>query len=139
MPNSSKLFKRFQENVDLAYIYQLTKFGGLMSCGSKDVFKNAPSHASHDVMHIMMSWSHAHASWTHAHHGITDLVNQEIVGNTKTWISREWRITFLWNKKILNLHLRWHILRSYCFVVEVTFNIMKTKSKQDWKIYSTKN
>ena len=30
---------------------------------------------------------------------------------------------FLQNKKILNLCLRWHILRSCCFVVEVTFNI----------------
>ena len=27
---------------------------------------------------------------------------------------------FLLNKKILNLHLRWHILRSYCFLAEVT-------------------
>ena len=33
----------------------------------------------------------------------------------------EWNITFLLNKKILNLCLRWHILRSYCFAVEVTF------------------
>ena len=24
------------------YIYHLTKFGGLMVCGSKDIFKNAP-------------------------------------------------------------------------------------------------
>ena len=30
-------------------------------------------------------------------------------------------ITFLQNKKILNLGLRWHILRSYHFVAEVTF------------------
>ena len=27
-------------------------------------------------------------------------------------------------KKILNLCLRWHILRSYCFVAEVTFNMI---------------
>ena len=26
----------------LAYINQLIKFGGLMSCGSKDILKNAP-------------------------------------------------------------------------------------------------
>ena len=30
-------------------------------------------------------------------------------------------IIFLRNKEILNLCFRWHILRSYCFVVEVTF------------------
>ena len=28
-----------------------------------------------------------------------------------------------WNKKILNLCLRWHILRSCCFLTEVTFKI----------------
>ena len=53
---------------------------------------------------------------------VTDLVNHEMVRNTRTWISWEWNIIFLWNKKILNLCLRWHILRSYCFVAEVTFN-----------------
>ena len=26
----------------LAYIYQLAKFGDLMSCGSKDILKNVP-------------------------------------------------------------------------------------------------
>ena len=29
---------------------------------------------------------------------------------------------FSMKQKILNLCLRWHILRSYCFVAEVTFN-----------------
>ena len=38
----SKSFKWFQENIDLAYIYQLSRFGGWMSYGSKDKFKNAP-------------------------------------------------------------------------------------------------
>ena len=37
----SKSFKRFQKYIPLAYIYELIKFGGLMSCGSKDMFKNA--------------------------------------------------------------------------------------------------
>ena len=45
-----------------------------------------------------------------------------MVKNTKTWIFWEFNITFLWNKKILNLCLRWHNLRSYCFAVQVTFN-----------------
>ena len=44
-----------------------------------------------------------------------------MVKNTKTWISWERNIIFLRNKKILNLCLRWHILRSYRFVAEVTF------------------
>ena len=41
-PQSSKLFKRLLKIVALAYIYQLAKFGDLMSCGSKDIFKNVP-------------------------------------------------------------------------------------------------
>ena len=28
--------------IAFAYIYQLGKFGDLMSCGSKDIFKNKP-------------------------------------------------------------------------------------------------
>ena len=39
----------------------------------------------------------------------------------KTWITWKRNITFLQNKKILNLCLRWHILRSYHFVTEATF------------------
>ena len=57
------------------------------------------------------------------HHDITDLVNHGMVKNTKTWISWERNITFLKNKNILNLCLRCHILRSYCFEAEVTFDL----------------
>ena len=46
-----------------------------------------------------------------------------MVKNTNTWISWERNIIFLSNKKILNLHLRWHILRSYRFVEEVTLTL----------------
>ena len=62
-------------------------------------------------------------SCTNTHHDVTDLVNHGMVKNTKTWISWERNIIFLWNKKILNLWLRWHILRSYRFVAEVTFKL----------------
>ena len=57
-------------------------------------------------------------SRTNTHHDVTNFGMVEI---TKTWISWEQNITFLRNKKILNLCLRWHFLRSYCFVAEVTF------------------
>ena len=60
-------------------------------------------------------------SCTNIHHDVTDLVNHGKVENTKTWISWERYITFLWNKKLINLCLRRHILRSYRFEVEVTF------------------
>ena len=75
-------------------------------------------------------------SCTNTHHDVTDFVDLGIVKNTKTWISSERNITFLRNKKILNLRLRWHILRSYCFVVQVTFNSFFSKqcsSKNDSK------
>ena len=61
-------------------------------------------------------------SFTNIHHGVTDFVNHGMVKNAKTWISWEWNITFLRNKKVLNLCPRWQILRSYRFVAEVTFN-----------------
>ena len=96
-----QLFKRYLKNIALAYIYQLAKFGVLMSCGSKDIFKNA--------------------TCPMYHHEVTDLVNHGMVKNTKTWMSSERNITFLRNKKILNPCLRWHILRSYHFAKEVTF------------------
>ena len=51
-------------------------------------------------------------SCTNTHHDITDLVNHRMAKNTKTWISWKRNIIVLWNKKILNLYLRWHILRS---------------------------
>ena len=60
-------------------------------------------------------------SCTNTHCDITDLVNHGMVKNTKTWISWERNIIFLWSKKTLNLCFRWHILRSYCFVAEITF------------------
>ena len=41
------MFKRLLKIVALAYIYQLTKFGDFMSCGSKDKFKNIPCVKTH--------------------------------------------------------------------------------------------
>ena len=61
-------------------------------------------------------------SCTNTHHDvIINFVNHGMFKNTKTWISWEWFITFLWNKKNLNLCLRWHISRNYHFVAEVNF------------------
>ena len=56
-------------------------------------------------------------------HDVTNLLNHGMVKNTKTWISREWNITFLRNKIIFNLWLWWHILKRYRFVAEVTFKV----------------
>ena len=64
-------------------------------------------------------------SCSNTHHDVTYSVNHGMVKNTKTWISWEWNITFLQNKRILNLCLGWDILKSYGFVVEVTFKIVK--------------
>ena len=58
---------------------------------------------------------------TNTHHDVTDLVNHGIVKNTKIWISWKQNITFLRNKKFLNLCLKWHSLRTYRFLVGVTF------------------
>ena len=41
-PLSFKLFKRFLKIIALVYNSQLTMFGDLVSCGLKNIFKNAP-------------------------------------------------------------------------------------------------
>ena len=78
---------------------------------------------------VFINWSSLVTSWvvvqkiyskmhlvscTNTHCDITDLVNDGIVKNTKTWISSERDIIFLCNKKILNPCFRWHILLSFC-------------------------
>ena len=108
-PQSPRLFKRLLKIIVLAYIYQLAEFGDFMICGSK--------------MHFIPC--------TNTHRDVTDLVNHGMVKNTKTWISWERNIIFLWNKKILNLCFRWHILRSYHFVAEVIFNGKKQNEPWD--------
>ena len=69
-------------------------------------------------------------SYTDTHHDVTDLLNHGMVKNRKTWISQERNITLLWNKKILNLHLRWHILSKllFCSGGDLWFH---------WKIYQS--
>ena len=71
-------------------------------------------------------------SCTNTRHNVTDLVNNGMVKNTKTSTTWEWNITFLRNKKNLNLCFRWHILTSYDLVVEVTFNV---KATNNWDIF----
>ena len=88
----SKLLKKFLKIIHLDYIYQLI----------------------YSKMHP--------ASCNNTHHDVTDLVNHGMIENTKTWICWERNITFLRNKKILNLSIVWHILRGYRFVAEITFN-----------------
>ena len=60
-------------------------------------------------------------SCTNTHRDATYSINHGVVKNTKTWISSERSRIFLRNEKILDLCLRRHILRSYYFVAEVTF------------------
>ena len=76
-----------------------------------------------------------HVSCANTHCDITDLVNHGMIKNTKTWISWGQNIIFLWNKKMLNLCFRWHILRSYCFVAEVAFNFHQLYKFKDISIY----
>ena len=57
------------KKISVDYIYQLTKCGGLISCGSEDIFKMDP------------------VSFTNAHDDVTDLVNHGIVKHVRTGIS----------------------------------------------------
>ena len=42
------------KTIALVYIYQLAKFGDLMSFDSKDMFKNAPSHVLMLIMTLQI-------------------------------------------------------------------------------------
>ena len=106
-PQSSKMFRRFLKIIFPVCICKLAKFGDLMICGSNIIYSNT---------HLV--------SCTNTHHGFTDLVNHRMFTNTKKWISWERDLTFLQNKNVFNLCLRWHILREYGFVVDVTFKSM---------------
>ena len=55
-------------------------------------------------------------SCTNTLHDLKNLTNSGIVQNTKTWISSEGNINFLWNEKIHDLCLRLVILRFFYFV-----------------------
>ena len=90
----------FMKIVPLTYIHQLAEFGDLIICSSKDIFKNALC-----LIYLYSSWRH----WFGKSR------------DRQIWISWERNIAFLRNKKILNLCLTWHILRSCCFVAKVTF------------------
>ena len=69
------MFKRFLKIFALVYIYQLAKFGDLMRCMSKDIFKYR-------------------LSYTNTHHDIIILVNYGLVKNRKARISGERNIYF---------------------------------------------
>ena len=62
------------------------------------------------------------------HRGVTHSLYHGIVKNTKTLISGERNIIFLWNEKFFNLCFRWHILRTCRFVAKVTFKDTKKKT-----------
>ena len=57
-----QIVQKIPEIIALDYIYQLAKFGDLMSCGSKVIFKNAL------ILTLI----------------VTDLVNHGMVENTNT-------------------------------------------------------
>ena len=93
--------------IALAYICQLAKFDDLMR---ELLFKRYIQKCT--VLR------------TNTHPDVTDLINHGMVKNTRTYISWEPNITFQRNKKILNLCLRWYILRSYRFAFYHAFSSM---------------
>ena len=106
---------------------------------SKDYWKLLPFFISINWPSLVTSWVEFQKiyskmyliSCTGTHRDVTDFVNLEMVKNIKTWISWEWTLTYLRNKKILILCVRWHILRSYHFEGEVTFKDF-SKIFQNW-------
>ena len=72
------------------------------------------------------------------------LVVTSLIWSIMEWLKiqkLEWErnIIFLRNKKILNLCCRWHILRSYRFVAEVTFKTQDLRKYQESAQFSCQN
>ena len=82
---------------------------------------SCPSLVTYCLVQKIYSKMHP-VSCTNIHLDVTDLVNHGMVKNTKTWIPWKQNITFLRNKNFFELYFRWHILRSYRFLVELNFN-----------------
>ena len=68
-------------------------------------------------------------SFPNIYRDVTDLVNHGMFKNKKTRISWERNVILVRNKKNLNLCLRWHILRNYRFISEVTFKGKPTRRR----------
>ena len=107
-PESSRLFKRFLKITVLAFLYKYIciyiyiyilagQVWWLNELWLKRYIQNASC--------LMCSCANTHCD-------VIDLVNHGMVKNTKIWISWERNMTILWNKKILNLCLKWNILKS---------------------------
>ena len=84
------MFKRPLKIVPFDYIYQLTRFGNLMSCGLKDIFKNAPSRV------------------------LILVITSQI-----WWIMGCFKIKYNFSTKWTNFyHIRWHISEKILFISE---------------------
>ena len=84
------MFKRPLKIVPFDYIYQLTRFGDLMSCGLKDIFKNAPSRV------------------------LILVITSQI-----WWIMGCFKIKYNFSTKWTNFyHIRWHISEKILFISE---------------------
>ena len=95
LPQSSKFFKRLHRIIVIVYSY--------LSVGQVWWL-----HHELWIKRYIQKCTLSHiTSCTNTHPDVTDLVNHDgMVKNTKNWISWEWNIIFLWNKKILNLCFR---------------------------------
>ena len=97
---------------------------------SKDYWKLLLLNISINWLSLVTSWAVVQEIYSklylvsctnNTHRDVTDFANHGMIENRKTWISWERNIILLCNKKNFNMCLKWHILKSYNFVVGVTF------------------
>ena len=68
-------------------------------------------------------------SCTNTHHDVTELVNHGMAKNTSRM-----EHNYSLKQKILNLCFRWHILRNYRFLAEVSFKSIHVKTHKKFCI-----
>ena len=91
-----QIVQTIPEMIVLVYIYQLAKFGNLMSCGSRDIIKMHPVSCAdtHDVTDLVN-----HRMTTYKNGNLSFILSQISISMPTTKIKQEFLLELLLNKE----------------------------------------
>ena len=91
-----QIVQTIPEMIVLVYIYQLAKFGNLMSCGSRDIIKMHPVSCAdtHDVTDLVN-----HRMTTYRNGNLSFILSQISISMPTTKIKQEFLLELLLNKE----------------------------------------
>ena len=91
-----QIVQKIPEMIVLVYIYQLAKFGNLMSCGSRNIIKMHPVSCAgtHDVTDLVN-----HGMATYKNGNLSFILSQVSISMPTTKIKQEFLLELLLNKE----------------------------------------